>query len=623
MSQKRRGDHAHGKAAWARHPAIVLLMILLAAGPAFGAGIEAVGVLGNSGVAGPSLVRVGGETPTGVAVDAETTLWTGAGDAVNRLTLDGRLLERFPLDPAGSKVSSLTFAILGGNLYFFGELPGKGPALFELPMRPAATAKPLAIAIPPVEGPWMKHALAAEPLGGKLVIAVRAKGEKEKPVIVFRVAPAKATVEPLVRLDGNDVAGVAVDAARRIVYVGTGVISAFHDDGRPADGFPVPCMKTPAIPTQFRGRLSLAGGALWDTAWYGFLSRHSLAGDGDPGRVLEWSHDLDYPTQILGLRRDAAALDPLIITCAEPDAFYFAVWRRAERDLKLVRRLGCLPTISSLGLSRDGWVTVGTTRSQLGWLWDDAADAVPRQADIHVGITPVYFVEDKVFAIGAAYHLKDGQNRDGPRPMLFPRRPGDRNEAQRGERLPMKQPVGLSVEIKPPGPSVNLFVTDAAARQVWRTTMHADHPLGLDNKNWQPLEIGGETLRGPTDVVALAGGRLLLADEGRVMLLEPQGDSWQVAWQMEKWGDGPAQRFGKRLRLTADGAWMVIADTDRHRLLWFDWQERKMLGEFGQADTARDDLRHLRRPAQVAIQGERVVVADAGNQRIVKLVLRP
>ena len=601
----------------------VLLLILLTPALSRGAAIEAVGVLGNSGIAGPALVRVGGDAPTGVAVDADRTLWVGAGDGVNRLTLDGRLLERFALEPAGSRASSLTFAVLGGSLYFLGDVPGKGRALFELAMRSGATAKPLPVALPPLEASHIPHVLAAEPLGGKLVIAARVKGEKETPIVVYAVDPAQGTLEPVARLEGQSVAGVAVDAARRVIYVGTGVISAFRADGRPVDGFPVPCMKTPAIPTQFRGRLSLAGGALWDTAWYGFLSRHDLAGDGDPGRVLEWSHDLDYATQILGLRPDSAGADPLIITCAEPDAVYFAVWRRAERELRLLRRLGCLPMISSLGLARDGSITVGTARTQLGWHWDDPADAVPCLADIHVATTPVYFTGDAIFALGAVYHLKDGQNRDGPWPLLFHRRPGDRNEARRAERVPIKQPVGLSVQIKPPSRGARLFVTDAATRQVWQTAMHADHPLGLDNKNWQPLKIAGDALRAPTDVVALADGRLILADAGAVLLLEPQGDGWHAAWRMERWGEGPAQHFGGRLRLAVDGAWMVVSDTDRHRLVWIDWTERRVLAEFGRADAAGDSLARLSSPAQVAVQGERAVAADAGNQRIVKLMLRP
>jgi hypothetical protein len=58
-------------------------------------------------------------------------------------------------------------------------------------------------------------------------------------------------------------------------------------------------------------------------------------------------------------------------------------------------------------------------------------------------------------------------------------------------------------------------------------------------------------------------------------------------------------------------------------VVWIDWVRRKVLGVLGQADQPGGDLDHLRQPAQVAIHGERAAIADAGNQRIVKVLLRP
>jgi len=600
---------------------MAVLAALAAPAAARAAGIEAVGVLGNSGVAGPALVRAAGGGPSGVAADAGLTLWTSGGDAVNRLALDGRCLERFPLGPAGTRIVGQVFAVLGGRLYFVADVPGKGPVLMALPMRPGAAAAPVEAALPASASPDPPYALAARPLGGRLVMAARVKGEAERPVHVFTVDPAGGAVAPLARLDGPGVYGLAVDEARGVVYVGTGVLSAFHADGRPVEGFPVACMKTPAIPPQFRGRLSLAGGALWDTAWYGFLSRHNLAGEGDPGRVIEWSHDLDYPSQMLALAEGGGPRQPLVVTCAESDAFYFAVWRGADRDFSLVRRLGCLPVITSVGLSRDGWATVGTRRTQLLWRWDDAADAVPARADIHMAVTPVHFAPDGVFALGGQYHLDERMNAEGYVPTLFPYKPGNRNEASRGPRPPFKRPVGLSVQ--PGAGRVGLFVTDAETRGLWRTTTSADRPMDLDAAGWQPVKIAGDPPAAPSDVVALADGRLLVADAGAVLLLVPEGDAYRTAWRMDRWGDGPAQRFGPALRLAADGPWMLVSDTRRHRLVWIDWTDRRVLGEFGRADEAGDDLRHLASPGQVALCGDRALAADAGNQRVLRLVLRP
>jgi hypothetical protein len=58
-------------------------------------------------------------------------------------------------------------------------------------------------------------------------------------------------------------------------------------------------------------------------------------------------------------------------------------------------------------------------------------------------------------------------------------------------------------------------------------------------------------------------------------------------------------------------------------VVWLDtatWQRR---GQFGVTDRRGDDTAHLDGPTAVAVRGARAVVADAGNQRVLKLVLRP
>jgi hypothetical protein len=95
------------------------------------------------------------------------------------------------------------------------------------------------------------------------------------------------------------------------------------------------------------------------------------------------------------------------------------------------------------------------------------------------------------------------------------------------------------------------------------------------------------------------------------------------AWRWERWGDGSGQRFGSTLRFAVHGPWMLIADTERHRLLWADWAERRVLAQLGETDRSGADARHLDSPTFVSLWGTRAVVADAGNQRIVKLTLHP
>lgn len=623
----------------------VLLVWSLAVACTNAAEIHAIGVLGNSGEAGPGLLRAGifpiDRCASGAAIDRDLTLWLSGGDCINRVGLNGRLIERFPIEPAGSVVDSRTFAVLNDTLYFLGRLPGEQVALFALPMQSGSKAVAAVVKLPERKRNDVAYCLAPQSLNGRLVIALEPKDAPGERIGVYFLDATSGSVRQAFTLNGSYLSGIAVDAGRNIIYIGASfglfvggethgavsAITALRPDGTVvSNAFPAACTKTPAIPTQFRGVISLAGGALWESAWYGFLARLDLEARGAPGRIIEWHHELNYPTQVLGLLdADVAAqrpVDPVLITTPMPDAFYFAEWDRSERQLRLTRRIGCLPVISSVGLSSDGWVTASTARTQLWWRWDDGPDAPPRKAELHVAVTPLFFNEQRAFALGAQYHLTDLRN-NSPVPIVFNPRLGDRNEAQRvGERVPMKQPVGLSVQVTPGKPNAMVFVTDVGTKQIWRTDFWLPE-LKPNGDKWQPVKIDGEQLLDPTDVVALTDGRLLVADAGRVLLLEPQGEGYRAAWRFERWGGAPDQHFGKRLRLAVDGAWMLVSDTSRHRAIWLDWAERRVIGQSGETDTPGDDAQHLNLPSQVALRGARAVVADAENQRILKLVLRP
>jgi len=75
--------------------------------------------------------------------------------------------------------------------------------------------------------------------------------------------------------------------------------------------------------------------------------------------------------------------------------------------------------------------------------------------------------------------------------------------------------------------------------------------------------------------------------------------------------------------MSLDGPWLVVSDTARHRLLWFEWQTRRLVAQFGETDRPGADAAHLDSPAQVCLRGTRAVVADSGNQRILEVRLRP
>jgi len=129
-------------------------------------------------------------------------------------------------------------------------------------------------------------------------------------------------------------------------------------------------------------------------------------------------------------------------------------------------------------------------------------------------------------------------------------------------------------------------------------------------------------LRAPTDIAALTDGRLIVADEGRLVVLAPNGDGYRMAGEF-RWGETEVQRLGKRLHFAVDGSWMLLSDTERHRVLWLDWTEWRALAIWGETDKAGDDLWHLHSPTFVALRGTKALVADGGNRRVLKLQLTP
>jgi hypothetical protein len=53
-----------------------------------------------------------------------------------------------------------------------------------------------------------------------------------------------------------------------------------------------------------------------------------------------------------------------------------------------------------------------------------------------------------------------------------------------------------------------------------------------------------------------------------------------------------------------------------------DWQEWKFIAQLGETDKSGDDALHLCEPTFVALKGTKAVVADSGNQRVLKLRLQ-
>lgn len=598
-------------------------------------------MLGNSGLAGDELVRVslarkgadGSGLNCGVYLDRDWRVWTSAGDAFNCLTFDGRLVRRYPLEPVGSRIDTPAFAALDGVLYAFGHLPQPDPqtrsdvVLFALPLSGTATTAVPVAAFPQIP-PYATGVLCPSPHAGQLVMAFATNSAGVSEIAIESFAPGTKTRTRLFSLPGVYPRALAIDPAGEALFVGGyfgkyvgGNIHqpAVHEIVKVSWNGAVQwrreCLETPANPTQFAGVVSHAGGALWDSAWYGFLARFDTNGKPAPGKVTSWDVRIPYVSQVLDVRRATATvlppvgpaetLDPVLLANHSPEHTYLAVWDDAAQVIELRQRYGSLPEVSSVTVSPEGWVNVSTEGLQLWWQFTDAANAPPRFANHCSACTPGVFRGTWVSALAKSLPITS-------RPAL------GRGTAEPAYNSPVPfVAVGYTVNRQLAKPLA--YATDGSTNGIWQATMEDRTwaPMG-----WKRLPVTSGTVEVPGDIAVLGDGRLAVADAATVAVLEPDGDGLKVVHRLTQWGSGEADRFGRALRLAADGNHLIVADTDRHRVLWLDARTLHRIAQAGQTDVAGTAWDAFDRPTAIAIAGAHAIVYDAGNQRLVKLILQ-
>ena len=623
-----------------------LLLACLTA-PLAAATLEPVGVLGNSGVAGPALIRaVPGPNESllsGVYLDADQCLWLSAGDGVNQVSLAGELIRHYPLEPAGTRFCSLDFAAAGGKLFFLGFLPQRDPktqaqtALFALSLQGGRAAE-VVLLLPEVAA--IPVGLAQEPVNGELVLAFATDQGGKRQIAVESVNPDTYARRRLFALPGESVNGLAVDPDGQHLYlggyfgrfVGASIHHPYASDivKLTLEGQEVwrsVCLDPGPEPVHFRGFISYAAGAIWDGAWYGFLGRMDTQGSMAPGKVGSWLMQAPQPTQVLDVRGalgarllpatgPAAGQDPLLISSRLPHQVYLAAWDTTTQRLALLRRYGSLPNVYSVGLSADGWVAVGMDLTTYWWRFDDAPWAPPAAGNYEGGlITQGGFRENEF-----CFLLRFDQEKSIP---CVARPANGRGSAARFfDDSPWRVARAFAVGPVPGHPDQQAAYATAEDGSLWRTLMYPTE-WRPDSGRWVQLTLAGNAPAHAGELAVLGDGRLALADGNAVILYAVEGQAATPAARLEAWGAGPEAHFGDELHLAADGGRLLVADTKRDRLLLFDTADlTKPPAVFGVTDTPGDDLGHLKTPGPVSLCGDRAVVADVGNQRVVKLVTR-
>jgi hypothetical protein len=612
--------------------AIASVALSLAFQWASAATLVPVGIVGNGGEAGETLFRVDGPAGlySGCAIDDSATAWLSGGSAILRASLDGHVIGRYPLQPEGSYVDSTTFALIGNILYFVARDPAGQYAVFSLDTvrRNAATR---VVALPRLATPARDNIrISAQARAGRLLLAYRAAGEDG--IAIAELDASTSALRPLGRLPGERPESLVWDEEHKTILLGGKVLTdrtrfvpgvAFASLGdKLVPGTSVPPLYLVATPVSFIGRLSLAGGALWDTSdSFGFIARFDTHLARNPGAVLRWKHALDQVTQLTAIPSvaGASAGTTLVISLSQLGSNYLARWSNAM--LATTGRIGSLPDIASIALSPSGQIGVGANGRQLWWRWHDESNAAPRMADLSLARSAGLFVKEKYFAFG------DIQRRNSTGvsvPLIFSGEESARNAAAR--------PNGEAPIAGIANPCC-VTLLDATARRLSILTLDSSNAalyrVDLDPSSLVPIAgsgarvaITGVSLSAPTSMVALTRQRIAVADGGKIITLSADAGGYKLESAWNNAGT-PAGAFGGRIFIAGERDAILVSDTERHRVLWINTTTHEVLGQLGEVNAAGSDLRHLDRPTFVALAGNRALIADSGNQRVVKVELRP
>lgn len=600
---------------------LACLLLAISAMAASEATLRPVGVIGNTGEQGSALVRL---TPDhsyrghvnavgcGVVLDRLGTLWTRMDDAfVSRLSLDGRQLGRFPSPKSSSGYD--TIVILGDQILLLanGEL-----SALPIDAAPGAAFKPLGLKLRALAHTPVKGRLAAITAAGG-IIWVKADGSQGETV-------AQLPHAWLIEADGTgslfigtrDNPQQAGDGWMRKFVGGTEVTSK---------GWPKPWdLVHPGIATvpsflQWDDGMFFVGGG-------GHVSALDANLDPAPGTVLgmqgktvigigaDWRQELGCARGIVRIRAGSYAIGG---SWGQP---FFAEWPDPTRSMHLLSWFTGRSACSALNLDADGNVYV----DRLMYAWSATPDSFPTATEGGASIVsqivragPRLLLRQDRWNHGDSWALPlysgtQLQNNDWLSTEKVPKDWWDRAQTRVG------RPDGFSAVAYPDGDGFTLIcLADASGGRVMQLHANGRFRAAGTATAFRTAQPGKEL----TSLAMRDEKTLLAAIDGQVVELTRAGEDWQEQRRWNSWGKADGEHFGARIRLTCDQGRLLVADSDRQRVLWFAAAGGRPKTQFGRTDAAGNDLQSLDGPGMIAVCGDRAVVHDSGNQRLVKLEL--
>jgi sugar lactone lactonase YvrE len=559
---------------------ITILLSLMAATVQISAEtIRCAGILGNSGEQGASLVRFNnaGASGIGIAVDRYGSIWDRAGAGfLNRYTVDGRLLATYKIPGGAGNRNIDAIAVAGDDVIL---RLGGGLYTIAIDAPTGSEAKDMKIAADLMSLSSRDGWVIASK--GNEIFQVNTAGEK-KPVAIIDKAPDMG-------LTYNQDGKICVIRGWKVYR-----ISPEEKDGLAAIG------DAPGERPQF------LNGYWYGNAWHSTLRRFDKELMPAPGVVLggnsgSFIGHVDEQSEVVNGRGTALIRENLYAISGIDGIMHLLEWKPLEKRFAPVRRIGAVVSCNAIGLDRTGriWYKSGN------WNWNDGPDTPLRYGIPEPELfAAVMQSNDSILGYGLLWGNPAIMN-------------GNFDKEVRNSRMD-KQPYfpnsAIAIAISEYNKKRAMYILD---KQGKLTALYINGN-GEFAGEAGPTQLTTVTpVKEWTSLVYIGKDRMLGAADGYVIEFDRDGLTWKELRRWNSWGDAAKDKFGGKITISEDGGKLWISDTGRNRVLCFSTD--KLLAEFGEMDKAGDDLTHLNAPKTITARGNRAVVFDSGNQRLVKL----
>jgi hypothetical protein len=547
------------------------------------------GVLGNSGEQGASLVRFeeGVTGGFGIVCDRYGSLWDRGGTALNRYAVDGRLLASYKLPKVAADPSSDMIALAGDTLII-----RLGNQLYSLSIDAPAGSEIQPMKIEANKMSFSSKDGAVIASKGTEVFLVNAAGEK-KPVVTLKKNPDGLDFGP----DGSIcvVEGAAVGKVYKV--------SPENADGIELVG-PVPGQRPQFLNGNWYGNASASTLRRFDKNLQPFPGV-VLGGQSGAfiGRVAEQS-EIVLPRGLAQVRPDLFAVSGLL------GVIHLLEWKEADKRFEPIRRIGSVQSCNALGLDNEGriWCIDGN------WDWNDSPST-----PLHWGVG----APAKVFGIamlnsdtvcGYGYMGRGRGNL-----LLFGKMDKELRMNRFSEAKTSLPKEAVAVAVTELNKKRTLLILEASGK-LTAVNINDD---GSYNSDGAAVQLITETPIKEWTSLASSGKDLLVgAGDGFVVEFVRDGDNWKEKRRWNSFGQDNGDKFGAAIWLALDSGRLWVSDKLRSRVICFDLASGKQLAAYGVADSAGTEISKLNLPTVLAACGNKAVLFDSGNQRILKLELQ-